>query len=402
MSGDLFNETLSEQPTPQTNEEWVNLQINAADVFSPHAPIDNEALFAGRSAVIHQLTETIFQRGRHAILYGERGVGKTSLTNIIKDKIFGTKTDIKIIKRNCTNKHNFRLMWVHALDDYTIEGKTSDEFLGKDPNPYDIVKILKLLGQNERPVIIFDEFDRMVDEDAAVLMADTIKYFSDVGANVTIIIVGVAESVSELFGGHPSIQRNVVQIKMPRMDPEELHLILDNRLKDLGMEAEPVIKERIVEFSQGLPAYTHLLGQQCAISATQRKSMLLDAYDLREAVVKCVEQADETVKDCYLRATRSTKPNHQYKHALLACSLAKSDERGYFNAGDVREPFSDIMGREMKIPNFSRHLKEFCEDHRGPALVREGSAKSYTYRFHDPLLRPYVILSGIATGLYKT
>ena len=49
----------------------------------------------------------------------------------------------------------------------------------------------------------------------------------------------------------------------------------------------------------------------------------------------------------------------------------------------------------MEIPNFARHLQEFQTAERGPVLLREGKPKTYEYRFADPLLRPYAILTGI-------
>lgn len=76
---DLFGK----KAQPQTDDDWRQLDYRAADIFSPHAPIDEEQLFAGRLDLIEGLIETVFQRGQHAILYGERGVGKTSLVNIL-------------------------------------------------------------------------------------------------------------------------------------------------------------------------------------------------------------------------------------------------------------------------------------------------------------------------------
>jgi hypothetical protein len=82
--GDLFGD----RPPPQNDKEWMHLDFRAADIFSPHAPIDEEQLFVGRLDLVDGLIETVFQRGQHAILYGERGVGKTSLASVLGAKIF--------------------------------------------------------------------------------------------------------------------------------------------------------------------------------------------------------------------------------------------------------------------------------------------------------------------------
>lgn len=59
---------------PQTPQDWQHRIYEVLDLFSPGAPIDEGALLAGRGKQIDQLVEVLFQRGQHAILYGERGV----------------------------------------------------------------------------------------------------------------------------------------------------------------------------------------------------------------------------------------------------------------------------------------------------------------------------------------
>ena len=58
-------------------------EINMA--FTPAAPVDSKDLFAGRKREIEKVIGTVFQPGQHAVIYGERGVGKTSLANTLFD-----------------------------------------------------------------------------------------------------------------------------------------------------------------------------------------------------------------------------------------------------------------------------------------------------------------------------
>lgn len=67
--GDLFGDFQA----PKTDRDWDELEFRARDVFSPHAPIDEEDLFAGRQDIIDGFMETVFQRGQHSCL------GKTLL-----------------------------------------------------------------------------------------------------------------------------------------------------------------------------------------------------------------------------------------------------------------------------------------------------------------------------------
>lgn len=59
--------------------------------FSPSAPIASKALFAGRHEQMSELINIAYESGQHAVIYGERGVGKTSLARVMKE-VFDTPT----------------------------------------------------------------------------------------------------------------------------------------------------------------------------------------------------------------------------------------------------------------------------------------------------------------------
>lgn len=386
---------------PQTDDDWFALGSRAMSIFSPHTPIDEEDLFAGRFDIVSRLIDVIFQDGEHAILHGGRGVGKSSLANVVKERVLAKHKVFHVIKRNCTTKHDFSLIWQHVFDELVFDGQEAREWIAKNNNPYDVYRVIDSLGANRRLIIMIDEFDRVKDEQTKVMLADTIKYLSDYGSNATLIVVGVADSVSDLFEGHASIARNIDQIPMPRMDKSELRQIIETRLELLNMTADDAVIESIVSLSQGLPGYTHMMGQAASKATIDRREMHIDDASLHAAVETAVDKADESITRAYLKATRSSKPGNLYKEVLLACALAQSDERGYFNAASIRAPYSMIVKRDVSIPDFTRHIAEFSKSDKGPALIREGKPRSYEYRFAEPLLRPYVIVRGIRDGLIE-
>jgi Cdc6-like AAA superfamily ATPase len=291
------------------------------------------------------------------------------------------------------------MIWRNVFDEFTVDGESADRAINSDVTAYEIVRLFEAFPKSWRPVIIIDEFDRVRDPEATVKMADTIKYLADTSSNATIIVVGVSDSVADLFGGHGSIHRNLQQIRARRMDYGELAKIIDDRAKLSNMTIRPTTRDQIVEYSQGLPGYTHLLGQAAFRSAIARRSLEVGSNDLGNAMVKCMKEADESVREAYAVAVRSTQSASQYKQALLACALADTDEKGYFRATAVTEPFKSIVGGDEEEVYYAQHLKAFCKPERGPALVRVGQPKRFEYRFADALLKPYVIIKGIADGL---
>src|SRR5688572_20211303 len=77
--------SISEAPGPMSKrmseDDWVALEWEVRQLFDG-APIDEEDLFAGRQTEVHRMLESVLERSKHVVLYGEKGVGKTSLSNV--------------------------------------------------------------------------------------------------------------------------------------------------------------------------------------------------------------------------------------------------------------------------------------------------------------------------------
>jgi hypothetical protein len=50
------------------------------------------------------------------------------------------------------------------------------------------------------------------------------------------------------------------------------------------------------------------------------------------------------------------------------------------------------------IPNYLPTLNKLSDKNHG-ILIKEGTSRSYRYKFKDALLQPYVIMRGIQAGL---
>src|SRR5437867_4121658 len=96
-------------------EESFSRTLEAARVFTPAAPIDEETLFAGRAREISQLLDAILQRGQHAIVYGERGVGKTSLANVLAPRLRALGERIIAPHHDCDSADDFTTVWTKML-----------------------------------------------------------------------------------------------------------------------------------------------------------------------------------------------------------------------------------------------------------------------------------------------
>ena len=129
--------------------------------------------------------------------------------------------------------------------------------------------------------------------------------------------------------------------------------------------------------------------------------MEVSTEDVETAIARSIDHAQQSIVSSYHHATSSPRGN-LYAEVLLACALANTDELGYFPSANVRDPLSKIMGKHYDIPAFAQHLRDFCEEKRGPVLQRTGHPRRYGFRFINPLMEPFVMMKGISKGLVKS
>lgn len=389
--------------------------IQLGSVFTPVTPIRDADLFAGRQNLLLRLVDAVNQPGRHCILFGERGVGKTSLANILRSIVSNSAHQpLVIAATNCDTADNYATL-MHKLTEeittvrqiagaglsvnLTEEREPLSINLPSAPRPNDLRRLLQSIDAES--LLIIDEFDRLTDQDSIRLLTDTIKTFSDSAVPATLVLVGVADSVEQLVQEHQSIERCLSQVHIPRMTVEELTGIVDKGLAQVAMQMDDAVRWYIPSVSQGYPHYTHLLALKAARKAASEGRTAVVRNDIDSSIDEAILDTEHSIQEGYLKAVYSANPAALHKQVLLACGLAETDDLNYFNAQSVREPLSRIMGRDFKIPAFSKHLDAFCQAARGPVLFKEGQPRRYRYRFAVPLLRPYVLLKGISERLIQ-
>jgi Cdc6-like AAA superfamily ATPase len=404
--------------------EAAELSIAVGKVFQPRAPISTRELFAGRWEQCTSIVDAVNQKGLHIVIFGERGVGKTSLANVLDPLLEVMEADEKtnintnprlVVKVNVHQGDSFSTVWNRVFEEITlVENKP---MVGMNPNSVTTSQTLKeafsisdqptiddvrrTLGLLPRSVVIFDEFDRGSAE-LRTAFTDAIKALSDYAVDSTVIIVGVSDTVDQLIRDHASIVRSIIQIQLPRMNEKELSQILENAEKALKIKFDEPAAGLVIRMSQGLPHYTHLIGLHATRQAVGRLSRLVKAEDVYKSFEKAIKQAVQSIQEKYLASIHSSHKDALYDKVILACAAAASaagDALGYFRPTDAIAPLASILNREnVIIATFQKHMNEFCERERGPVLERSGVPRAYKYRFHDPLLPPFIFMTAVANG----
>jgi Cdc6-like AAA superfamily ATPase len=273
--------------------------------FRPSAPIDRRALFSGRTAQLGDLFATVDQAGQHGVVFGERGVGKTSLVSVAAETL--AAADVICARTTCDRSDDFETVWKKALDELLFttsrpgvgftgaprEAKLGGgSFLGDDPTPHSVKRALQRLAGGRRLAIFIDEFDRLEVDEVRVLFADTIKALSDHLSNVTVVLIGVADDVDQLIADHQSIERALQLIHMPRMTAQEITEIVTRGLETARLAIERNALERLVEAVDGLPHYAHLYGQLAGRIALEDLRTRVRLADVEEAVAEIAERRE--------------------------------------------------------------------------------------------------------------
>jgi Cdc6-like AAA superfamily ATPase len=396
-----------------TSKEYAAAHERLNKAFTPHRPIDLPEFFSGREDLLYRVSDAANTAGLHIILFGDRGTGKTSIARVLARTIQEPERPDgrRAILVSCTSTDDYMSIWRKVLREIQVAQRqlgfvqhTVAEVVGRldvndtlqDPN--DIRLFVQSLPNPS--LIVMDEFDRVPQgSDARRLMADTIKLFSDTDVQSTLVIVGVAESISELITEHESISRNVAQILVEPMTVDELSEIIQKGFKRAQLDYEAGVDRRIANLSQGYPHYTHLLGLWSGRHAVENHRNRVTIDDLSRAIPDALRNAAGAVQQEYEQAVSSSRGKTLYKEVLLACALAQKDSLGRFSAIHVRQPLRQITNQNYDTGAFQGHLAKFCERDRGPVLKRTGKRRSYRWQFVNPQLIPYVLLEGIRNGL---
>ena len=405
---------MSVAPPKMDDADLLDRMALVTQALRPAAPIDRRSLFAGRSEQISDVFAVVAQPGQHAVIYGERGVGKTSLAGVTAEML--GSADVVTARATCNASDDFASVWQQVLDEIVIHStspalgfgdrqeassRSASDLLGSGTvTPNAVRRALESVTQLGQLVIFIDEFDRLRDPDSRILFADTIKTLSDRVVDVTIFLIGVADSVGELIREHRSIERALAQIHMPRMTPAELAEIATRGIATARMEIAGGAVKKITTLSQGLPHYTQLLTQLAAQTTLGRRRAEVTSRDVDVAVARAIERAHQSIVEAYRDATVGEQRS-VYPQLLLACALADEDEFGFFAASDVRDALGRILDKPPGSAAFARQLDELSGDDRGPVLQKHGAASAVRYRFVDPLLQPYVAMRGVSERVVR-
>ncbi|MGQ9370793.1 nSTAND1 domain-containing NTPase [Azospirillum sp. ST 5-10] len=369
------------------------------EAFTPTRPKKQlNSLFVGRNATLKRIISAVEEERAHVILFGDRGRGKTSLSNAIEH--IAAQAGYLAIKLTCSGELSFEEIFRHVLkripstyyrsgsDSPFASRRTFNSFAELLPEgSFSVTQLNEVLEniQNTHVLLILDEYDRVTDEDFRNKLAELFKNLTDSSIPMTLMVVGVAENLDQLLGKHPSIQRSLVPVHLPLMTDKEIERLIQAGAENAGLTFLPETLRRIVDFARGLPYYAQLLGLHAARSAFSRGVREVEHADLAYAVNRCLQEAERGIVDSYNRGLAGGR-RETLEDALHAAALCPADEYGVFDPADIAggdgAPPADVEAR----------LERLTRDDHGALLVALPEPGRTRYRFRNQMARQYVLM----------
>lgn len=378
--------------------------IRVVTLFTPAAPLDRPDLFAGRRSQMQRLVNAIHDKGQHAVVYGERGVGKTSLARITALQL--EEQGVDAVRISCDGSDDFSKLWRRMLQElaqHQLESAPGSESPARraldalpngDLSPSDVARAVDAASGTTECVLYFDEFDRLKDSGPAWLMADTIKMLSDVASPATLVIIGVADEASRLIAAHPSIQRALAQIHVPRMSADELRELLTKAVAGTEVEIEPRALDRLAHLSFGIPYFAHWLGLMATRSAASIDGVVTD--EIVSAAVKEAAQAlPEKTRVAYEHVARGGSTRVR---VLMSAVLAAKDRTRFFGQEEVVAIIERLFPDE-RATDVEPHLAEIAGQRPEMILEHVAAARDRRWRFFNPMFGPSALILGLAKGV---
>ncbi|BCX45068.1 MULTISPECIES: AAA family ATPase [Stenotrophomonas maltophilia group] len=405
-------------------------EVTPHNAFTPAKEVQDIERFAGRTELLDGLSGALQADGAQIVLYGQRGIGKSSLARVLGQMATNAPEAISRLSVaphvkfdyfpvhitcddsiDCIDKLLLRLLTDSgALADWipfkVIEHKTTAEGGGKVG-----IKVVELSGKKtgaitERAVeveadlqttfinacrsivnsgvsahgllIIIDEFDRISNKKG---IASLLKAIGP--EKVTFAMVGVASDINELIADHESVTRQLADgnIRVTPMDRDDLAEIISRAMTALDDKYafELAAIQWITSVAKGHPFYVHLIGKHALLKTIQAGQEVVTEAIAREALADIAMKESAPVQE----ATYKRAVGHSYVRERILKGFAGRDEQEIYTT----ELYSE-MARELGVdPSaISVYVGHLASEKYGAVISK---ARDRYYQFNDSLFKAY-------------
>lgn len=409
------------------------------NAFRPAKEVDDPEFFAGRANEVAQLTDSLHAVGSCPIIYGPRGLGKTSLALQMKyiamgdDELltslgiqsrsldedrqylsfFVTCTDAtrnfnglvrllintaeeadfsgvgknakasNLTERTVSHKISLRAFEAESVKRYEREkGRQSYQELSRAEKLLQLIKIISE-SYNQPVLFIIDEVDRLRSTRG---LASFIKAASSEHAKF--ILVGIASNIGRLLADHRSLERCLAPVKMPAMDDDDLYQILEKAeayLKDQNIDIifDRSAKSKIVGVAAGYPWFVHVIGQSALLLTAQADRKVIMEADVLHAMKNITSnQFAQQFADMYLNIVRNSHQRETVLRVFAECPDADIPTRDVYR----------LLKEKLGVSSPSTYKLQLASKEFGRVICAPQFSNRAGIRFSNEMFKVYVRL----------
>lgn len=397
------------------------------DVFTPNAVATrdmferrNEPDRFGNPGLQDRIVEYLRQRGAQLRVFGDTGVGKTSLVTFAADEakrkplVVECRTSqdyVDLLEQAIRGIQGVRLTSYVRTRGVTgeleaqggfkflasIKGKItgssgqSRSFEVVDKTPLDL--LVDLMTEAGYSLLVLDNFHNVTDSATRTEVAQTMEVLSDRASDtgdLKLVVIGIAEDANTLLTPSPSVRRRTVDIGVPRMPDDEIVSILRTGFGLLKLEASPSLLNHMVFYCDGFPFFTHLIGLNVSRATRRANEKRVAATHVAAGLLRSSNEVDETYA-ARVRMAVERGGAVQPKRRLLEL-LAQSPERTWTCAEAKVLWTARYPSNSSKLQFVDVAMGSLVKPENGQVLDRDMSTTPYRYRFADPHFRAYLRL----------
>lgn len=401
------------------------------DVFTPgRLPILSTNVYAARGDAETLFLKTL-ERGMIPVVFGEYGVGKTSMARYaLRDKenagllvnieSVADKTLENVFTR-CLEKLGYTVKtkrtdgasqtrtheqsgqaeagaggWIKAIfaskrsNASGSSNQVEEQFVVTSPTDSRIIEICEQAGV----ALLVDELHRASPEFTADL-SKFIKSFGNANCQrFKVVLLGTSSDASRLVASDPGIDRLIQEVHLKSMTDAEGDYVVSKGMADLTISIDKATSDQIIRTSVGSPSILQYLSLEVAEAAFPRDPRACTLNDLQSALKAFVETKEARLYRAYLGAVE-TVGEFKYRKQILRAMAESEDE--YATMEMIRTKVSDYLGADIPSTTLSGPLRQLKEERYGQVLndVERpdgvGRLTNFT-TFKDPALKAFIRL----------
>ncbi len=392
-------------------------------VFFPARAITSPENLVGRSSQLDKIRRAFSNDGKQIFIYGERGVGKTSLaktaaylhqstdnepvlvacspnstfSSIMQDVARGCLPADETMRKIVDTQH--RSLGVKGMGHQAIKTIENGE-IPDITNVNHAISVLKFVAQlhSDDPVVIIDEFDRILTESERGLFADFLKQVSDQELSIKFIFCGISTDVDGLIGQHFSAGRYMSPIELGPLSQDALWEIFEKAEEIFGISIDKEIKIRAAIIADGYPYFMHLIGDSLLWNMFQNNVETASADLFEKAIRQAVDEAEPMLKQHYDNATQKYE-SKDYSEVLWSVAATRVFPKKWKEI--YENYYLTLINPTALVPNLTsdgyyKRILNLTKVQHGEILKTNENG---WYQFRENVVRSYVRLRAAKSGV---